>query len=183
MNGTSYFLNVFLSKIRAKREISDQFSGKRPYNITINLTKRNGFLCQVQRVFLTGFWTKKEQNVRFQADFQEKTLIIERQFFQNVTVFYDRYILFFRCFFGRGNFHHLRATGKTFSLDVCPSIQFHQLLLKPNLFFRCFFIQKKRKREISDHFFRETPYNRTTIFTKRNGFLCQVQRVFLTGFC
>ena len=139
----------------------------RPYNRTTIFQTVTGFydryilffrcLCQVQRVFfLTGFWSKKEQNVRFQADFQENTLIIERQCFQNVTVFYDRYILFFRCFFGRGNFHHLRATGKTFSLDVCPSIQFHQLLLKPNQFFRCFFIQKKRKREISDHFFRET---------------------------
>ena len=37
--------------------------------------------------FLTGFWKRKEQNLRYQADFQEKTLIIERQFFQNVTVF------------------------------------------------------------------------------------------------
>ena len=36
---------------------------------------------------MTGFWTKKEQNVRFQADFQAKPLLIERQFLQNVTVF------------------------------------------------------------------------------------------------
>ena len=42
--------------------------------------------------FLTGFWSKKGQNVRFQADFQGKPLIIERQFFRNVTVFYDRYL-------------------------------------------------------------------------------------------
>ena len=41
--------------------------------------------------FLTGFWSKKAQNVRFQADFQGKPLILERQFFQNV-VFYDKYI-------------------------------------------------------------------------------------------
>ena len=93
--------------------------------------------------FFKRFLVKKDQNVRFQADFQGNPLIIERQFFSKRNGFYDRYILFFRCFFGRGNFHHLRATGKTFSLDVCPSIQFHQLLLKPNLFFRCFFIQKR----------------------------------------
>ena len=44
------------------------------------------------------FLVKKEQNEWFQADFQEKTHIIEQKFLQNVTVFYDRYILFFRCF-------------------------------------------------------------------------------------
>ena len=93
----SCFLDIFVKK-RIKREIPDQFSGKSPCNKTTILAKRNGFLCEIQRVFLTGFWTKKEQNVRFQAGFQEKTLIIERQFFQNVTVFYDRNILFFGCF-------------------------------------------------------------------------------------
>ena len=49
--------------------------------------------------FFNQFLDKKEQNLRFQTNYQEKTLIIERQFFQNVTVFYDRYILFFRFFF------------------------------------------------------------------------------------
>ena len=76
---------------KKKGEISDRFSVKTPYNRKAIFKKRNGFLWQVQRVFLTGFWSKKGQNVRFQADFRGKPLIIERQFFQNVTVFYDRY--------------------------------------------------------------------------------------------
>ena len=79
--------------------------------------------------FLTGFWSKKEQNGRFQANSQGKTLIVERQYFQNVTVFYDRYICFF---------------------DV--------------------FVQHRTKRDILDQFSGKNPYNRTTIFTKRNGF-------------
>ena len=33
-------------------------------------------------------------------------------------------------------------------------------------------VQKTRKRENSDRFLWKTQYNRTTIFTKRNGFLC-----------
>ena len=69
--------------------------------------------------------------MRFQAGFQEKTLIIERQFFQNVTVFYDRNILFFGCLFAK----------------------------------------KRTKRDISDQFSGKSQYNRTTILTKRNGFL------------
>ena len=32
--------------------------------------------------------------------------------------------------------------------------------------------KKRTKGEISDRFSAKTPYNRTTIFTKRNGFLC-----------
>ena len=36
--------------------------------------------------FFTVFGLKKN-NIRSQADFQEKTLMIERQFFQNETVF------------------------------------------------------------------------------------------------
>ena len=36
--------------------------------------------------------------MRFQANFQENTLMIERQFFQNVTVLYDSYILFLHSF-------------------------------------------------------------------------------------
>ena len=92
------FFGCFFVNKRTKREISDQFLGKSQYNRSTNLTKRNGFLCQVHRVFFTGFWTKKEQKVRFQTDFKENTLIIEQQFFQNVTVFNDWYILFFRCF-------------------------------------------------------------------------------------
>ena len=39
--------------------------------------------------------SKKEQKVRFQTDFQGKPNIIERQFSQNVTVFYDMYQCFF----------------------------------------------------------------------------------------
>ena len=76
--------------------------------------------------------------MRFQADFLGKPLIIERQFFQNVTVF---------------------MIGTSCILDV--------------------FLSKKRtKRENSDGLSGETPYNRMTIFTKSNGFLLQVHRVF-----
>ena len=132
------FFRCFLSKKRTKGEISDRFSAKTPYNRMTIFTKRNGFLWQVQRVFLTGFWSKKGQNVRFQADFLGKPLIIERQFFQNVTVF---------------------MIGTSCILDV--------------------FLSKKRtKRENSDGLSGETPYNRMTIFTKSNGFLLQVHRVF-----
>ena len=81
--------------------------------------------------FLTGFWTKKEQNVRFQTDFKEKTLIIEQQLSQNVTGFIARYSVFLYLVFG----------------------------------------QKRTKREISDRFSMKSPYNRTTIFSKRNGVL------------
>ena len=42
--------------------------------------------------------SKKEQKVRFQTDFQGKPNIIERQFSQNVTVFYARYSVFFSRF-------------------------------------------------------------------------------------
>ena len=42
---------------------------------------------RVQRVFLTGFWSTEQQNVGLHADFLGKSLIIERRFFQNVTVF------------------------------------------------------------------------------------------------
>ena len=98
MTGTACLFNWFLLKKRAKREISDQFSKSQYYRRTI-FTKRNGILCWVQCLFLTDVRSKKEQYVRFQADFQGKPLIIERQFFQNVTVFMiGMYILFFRCF-------------------------------------------------------------------------------------
>ena len=87
---------------------------------------------RVQRVFLTGFWSTEQQNVGLHADFLGKSLIIERRFFQNVTVFMG---------------------GASCFLDV--------------------FLSKKRtKGEISDRFSTKTPYNRTTIFTKRNDFLC-----------
>ena len=90
--------------------------------------------------FLPGFWSL--QNGRFQANFQAKPLLMKQFFFENVTVLYDRYILFFIPFFSKN----------------IP------------------------KREISDRFSEKTQYNRTTLFTKRNGSLCQVQRIVLTGF-
>ena len=95
------FFRCFLSKKRTKGEISDRFSAKTHYNRTTIFTKRKGFLCLVQRVFLTSFWSIKDQNVRFQADLQWKPIIIERQFSQNVTVFYSfvrSYPYFFNVF-------------------------------------------------------------------------------------
>ena len=85
----------------------------------------------IDLVFLIFFGPKKENNVRFQTNFQGKANIIERQFSQNVTVFYARYSVFFNRF-----------------LD-----------------------KKRTKREISGRFSGKDPYNRTTIFPKRNGFL------------
>ena len=40
-------------------------------------------------LFFNRFLVNKEQDVRFQVDFQAKPLILE-QFFENVTVLYDR---------------------------------------------------------------------------------------------
>ena len=41
-----------------------------------------------------------------------------------------------------------------------------------NLQFTIFFVKKRAKGEISDRFSGKTQYNRASIFTKRNGFLC-----------
>ena len=49
--------------------------------------------------FFKRFMVNKEQDVKFQAGFHAKPLIVEGQFFQNVTVLHDRYILFFGCLF------------------------------------------------------------------------------------
>ena len=72
MIGTSCFLDDFFSKKRPKLETSDRFSEK-----------------------TLDFWSKKEQNVRFQINFKGKPNITERQFSQSVTVFYDRYRVLF----------------------------------------------------------------------------------------
>ena len=88
--------------------------------------------------FFNWFLVKKRTKREISGRFSGKTLIIERQFFQNVTVF---------------------MIGTSCILDV--------------------FLSKKRtKRENSDGLSGETPYNRMTIFTKSNGFLLQVHRVF-----
>ena len=92
--------------------------------------------------FFNRFMVNKEQDVRFQAGFHAKPLIIEGQFFQNVTVLHDRYILFFGCFF----------------------------------------VNKRTKREISDQFLGKSQYNRSTNLTKRNCYLCQVTVFFLPVF-
>ena len=76
MIATSCFLYVFLSKKRTKREISDQFSGKSPHNRTTIFTKRNGFYARYS-VFFNRFLVNKEQNVKFQVDFQAKPITIE----------------------------------------------------------------------------------------------------------
>ena len=77
MLGTACFFNWFLVKKRTKRVISGRFSGKTHYNRTTIFSKRNGFIL-VQGIFLTGFSSKIEQNVRFVADFQGKPFMIER---------------------------------------------------------------------------------------------------------
>ena len=90
---------LFSSKKTTKREISDQFSGKSPHNRTTIFTKRNGFYARYS-VFFNRFLVNKEQNVKFQVDFQAKPIIIE-QFFENVMVLYDRYILSFKRFLSK----------------------------------------------------------------------------------
>ena len=60
-------------------------------------TKRGILFSQNGTVFYAGsacfsnlFLLKKEQNVKFQINYQGNVYIIERQFSQNVTVFYAR---------------------------------------------------------------------------------------------
>ena len=95
MLGTACCFTRFLDKKRTKRKISGRFSGKDPYNRTTIFPKRNGFFMIDTSFFFRFFLSKKEQKVRFQTDFQGKPNIIERQFSQNVTVFYARYSVLF----------------------------------------------------------------------------------------
>ena len=95
MLGTACCFTRFLDKKRTKRKISGRFSGKDHYNRTTIFPKRNGFFMIDTSFFLDFFCQKKEQKVRFQTDFQGKPNIIERQFSQNVTVFYARYSVLF----------------------------------------------------------------------------------------
>ena len=94
MVGTACCFTQVLVKKRTKPEISDRFSGKDPYNRTTLFAKRNGFFM-VDTSFFRFYFVKKEQKVIFQTVFQGKPNIIERQFSQNETVFYDRYSVFF----------------------------------------------------------------------------------------
>ena len=123
-------------------------------------------------MFFRCFLSKKEQNVRFQNDYQGKPLIIERQFSQNGTVF----MVGTACFFNWVLVEKQRENSGRFSRKAPYNRT--TIFSKRNGFYdRCFlffdvFLSKKRtKGEISDRFSAKTPYNRMTIFTKRNGFL------------
>ena len=78
----------FSSKKTTKREISDQFQGK-AHIIERQFSQNVTVFYDRYSLFFNRFLVNKEQNVRFQVDFQAKPLILE-QFFENVTVLYDR---------------------------------------------------------------------------------------------
>ena len=89
------------------------------------------------------FWSKKEQNVRFQTNFKEKTLKIERQFFQNVAVFYVSHTVFFTGFWTK------KEQKVRFQTDIKENTLIIEQKLFQNvtvfndwyiLFFRCFLV-------------------------------------------
>ena len=111
LQSTSCFLICcFLTKKRAKGEISHRIWEKTARKKTTFFTKRNGFFAGVHHVFLIVFWQKKGQKVRFQREFQKKPPAKKRQFSQNVTVFLQGTSCFFSYFLtkkrGKGEISH-----------------------------------------------------------------------------
>ena len=165
------FLVFFFAKNKAKREISDIISVLTPYmrrkfsqNVTV-FSARCIVFC------VCFFRLKYSDDFRH---FQSKPLMIERQFSQHVTVFLARYIVFFVCFFtkNRANRGISDITSwKPFILEGQFSQNVTVFAARCIMFFVCFFFAKDRaKREILYIISVKTPNNRTTIFTKCNGF-------------
>ena len=96
LQGTSCFFRYFLTKKRAKGEISCSISEVTARKKTTIFTKRNGFF-EGYIVFLCVFLPKKGQKVRWQK-FQEKAHGKKWQLSQNETDFIQGTSSCFSCF-------------------------------------------------------------------------------------
>ena len=112
--------------------------------------------------------------MRFQRQFEQKLLIIQRQFSKNVTFCMRGTVSLFCCFLSKkertkGDISQRNWT-KTPSNTATISLKCSAFYARYIVFILLFFVKKRTKGEILERIWAKTPYNTAPILKKCNVF-------------